>query len=807
VLDAVRYAHEHAIVHRDLKPANILVSARGEAKLLDFGIARLVAPGDDDRTLTLNRAMTPAYASPEQRHGGRVTPASDLYSLGVVLYELLADGIPFRLEDTTHEHDPQPPSAAFEGNDSRWRKALRGDLDTVVLKALRYDPADRYASAEALAEDLRRVLAGRPVAARGDGRIYRIGRFLRRHRAVLAAAAAAVVVALSLLPWRASRSGPANELAVFYDAGLRDGAEKLARLDGVAARDSFRRAAVTSRGRMPDEALAWDGVARAESVLGEVGRAADAARRAGDLVAAGDGNLPHDEAVRIRAAAYAAQHEWPKAISELEELFARNPGRVDVGLALVSTIAASGRSEAADVALGRLRQLQSNAEEDPRIDLIEAQVAYQLSEYQRAAAAAARARARAQQIAATPLVLRAERLHAEAISRLDRREQARRTLESLIERDSAAGMAREAAAARLALGAILLATGPPEETDRMLRNALAGLRAAGDDRGQVSVHILLSQHEGMSNIERGLAHARTAVAEARWIGDRWAEGNALTQLMGLLDWAEDEAGRDALIEPALTALRDSGNRYILVVTLANHAVPAIEALDLDRAEAYLTEAEVLAPRVGSDFVGAIIDRARAVLALTRGDLDLARERYTSAVEKARGARMAHTKGMFLADLAWLEVAADRPDAAAARAREAMEALTAVGDKRAATEMDGGVLAWNDALRGDAASARRRLASLRKAAGDDSARFWYVVAEARVAAALGDWQHAVELRREAVRMAIQGEPPRVVMLQQADLAKALHEAGDRRGVETLIAELLPRAERLGLHGIVRDLRKL
>ncbi len=806
VLDAVRHAHDHAIVHRDLKPANILVSARGEAKLLDFGIARLVGPGDEDKTLTLNRAMTPAYASPEQRHGGRVTPASDIYSLGVVLYELLADTIPFRLEDPTHERDPLAPSAAFEGKDWRWRKSLRGDLDAVVLKTLRHDPEDRYASAVALADDLRRVLAGRPVAARGDDRVYRIGRCIRRHRAALAAVLAAAVVALSLIPWRASKPGRSSELAVFYEAGLGDGARKLEQFDAKAARDSFRRAAAASRGHMPEEALAWDGVARAENVLGEVGEAAEAAGRAGSLIAAGDASLPDDEVTRIRAASYAAKHDWPKAIAEFQELFARDPERVDIGVALVSAIAASGRSEAADAALGRLRQLQSDRA-DPRIDLVEAQVAYQLSEYQRAAAAAARARARALQLGAAPLVLRAERLHAEAISRLDRREQARRTLESLIDRDSGAGMAREAAAARLALGAILLGTGSAEEADRMLRAALAGLRAAGDHRSQVTAHILLAQHEAKSDVARGLVHARTAVAEARRINDRWAEGNALVQLTIVFNWAEDEASHDALIEPTLTALRDSGNRYILLVTLANHAVPAIEALDLDRAEAYLTEAEVLAPRVGSDFTRAIIDRARAVLALARGDLDLARERYTSAIEKARGAGMAHAKGSFLADLAWLELAADHPEAAAARAREAIEALRAVGDVRWAADMEGGVLSWYDARRGEAAAARRRLAGLRKVAKDDSARFWYLVAEARVAAALGDWPRAVELRRETVRMALAGEPLRVVMLQKADLVKALHENGHRREAGKLIAELLPEAERLGLRGIVRDLRAL
>jgi tetratricopeptide (TPR) repeat protein len=805
VLDAVRYAHEQAIVHRDLKPANILVSARGEAKLLDFGIARLVAPGDEDKTLTLNRAMTPAYASPEQRRGGRITPASDIYSLGVVLYELLANTIPFLIEDTIPESDPEPPSFVFDG-DRQWRKTLRGDLDAVVLKALRRDPEDRYPSAEALADDLRRVLAGRPVATRSDDRIYRTGRFVRRNRAALAAVAAAVVVvALSLIPWRGSKSSLPNELAIFHQRGLRDGAEKLERFDGAAARDSFRRAAAASRGRMPDEAIAWDGVARAESVLGEVGRAADAARRAGALIS-GATNLPRDEVARIRAASYAAKHEWPKAIAELEELFARQPERVDVGVALVSTLAASGRSDAADAALGRLRQLRSDAGGDPRIDLVEAEVAHQLSEYQRAAAAAARARATAVRLGAAPLVLRAERLHAEAISRLDYRKQAQSTLESLIERDTAAGMAREAAAARLVLGAVLLRIGTRPETGKVLETALAGLRAAGDDRGWITAHIFLALHEGKADVARGLAHAATAVAEARRIGDRWAEAYALSQQMVLFSWAEDEASIDATIVPTLTALRDSGNRYILVVTLGNFALPAIERLDLDEAESYLSEAEVLAPRVGSELARGMIDRSRAYLAETRGDLELAREHYTSALEKARGTGVPLAIGGFLSDLAVLELEADRPDAAAARARESIEVLTFAGDLLEARELEG-VLAWCDARHGDAASARRRLEILRKAVEDDDARFTYLIAEARVATVLGDRRRAVELRRETVRMAKTLESRGAVMQQQVELAKALDGAGDRREVAKLIAELLPEAERLGLRGMARDLRKL
>lgn len=199
VTDAVQYAHSNLVVHRDLKPSNILVTGKGEVKLLDFGIARLL---DDsgDLTRTLDRALTPAYASPEQVRGERVTTAADVFSLGVVLYELLSGTHPFRdagIADITTaivEHEPQKPSAVAP---ERVARQLRGDLDTICMMALRKDPARRYRSVEQLAADIRNFLGGMPVTARPDTRSYRMRKFVARHRVAVGATTASAVLLLA----------------------------------------------------------------------------------------------------------------------------------------------------------------------------------------------------------------------------------------------------------------------------------------------------------------------------------------------------------------------------------------------------------------------------------------------------------------------------------------------------------------------------------------------------------------------------------------------------------------------------------
>jgi serine/threonine-protein kinase len=206
VIDATQYAHRNLIVHRDLKPSNILVADDGAVKLLDFGLAKLLEPvretEDALTTRTGHRWMTPEYAAPEQIRGEPVSTLTDVYQLGAVLYELVTGQPPFgkrganvrALEDAVLSAEPAAPSSALASSE---RARLRGDVDAIVLKALRKEPDQRYTSAQALADDLRRHLTGHPVLARRQTAAYRARRFAHRHRVGIAAAGAIVIMAIA----------------------------------------------------------------------------------------------------------------------------------------------------------------------------------------------------------------------------------------------------------------------------------------------------------------------------------------------------------------------------------------------------------------------------------------------------------------------------------------------------------------------------------------------------------------------------------------------------------------------------------
>ena len=245
VCSAVQYAHQNLVVHRDIKPGNILVTSTGEVKLLDFGIAKLLDAefSSSDTTAKFGRLLTPDYASPEQVKGEPITTASDIYSLGVLLYQLLTGHRPYHVTNTSPaemvrvicEQEPDRPSTVINrsitltdqrepaekiltpgdvsklrhSQPQKLRRQLAGDLDNVILKALRKEPARRYSSVEHFSEDIRRHLAGRPVTARPDTFSYRAGKFIKRNKTAVTAVVIFTILLLlvtSVAIWQARQA-------------------------------------------------------------------------------------------------------------------------------------------------------------------------------------------------------------------------------------------------------------------------------------------------------------------------------------------------------------------------------------------------------------------------------------------------------------------------------------------------------------------------------------------------------------------------------------------------------------------------
>ncbi|MEM9387413.1 MAG: serine/threonine-protein kinase [Pseudomonadota bacterium] len=309
VCDAVQYAHDHLIIHRDIKPSNVLVDAEGHPRLLDFGIAKLLDEGQREQvTRTGMNLMTLQYASPEQVNGAPVGVASDVYQLGLLLYELLAERLPFDVGqmglgdvvETICEKPVAPPSHHSAG--------LARDLDAIVQMALRKAPAQRYRAVSALRQDVQRFLAGRPVVARGQSPWYVLQRFIDRNRALSTVAAASLVLLLtatviSLGLARQAREGAERSVAV--QTVLSDFIRQVDPFEGPDADTSLADAVVAGRDRVAaqvngDPPLAFAVYAeltRLQNSLGLYDQALETARAAHEAASGLDPSGPE----RLRA--------------------------------------------------------------------------------------------------------------------------------------------------------------------------------------------------------------------------------------------------------------------------------------------------------------------------------------------------------------------------------------------------------------------------------------------------------------------------------------------------------------------------
>jgi tetratricopeptide (TPR) repeat protein len=370
VIRAVAYAHGRLVVHRDLKPSNVLVTKDGQVHLLDFGIAKLLdeSAGNDQLTHAQDRLLTPHYASPEQINGEAITVASDVYSLGVLLYELLTKRHPYKL---THNSlgaieqailEGEPEAASGKSDDKATARALRGELDAILAKALKRDPTKRYPTGDALADDIQRHLDGERVLAQPDSFAYRMSKVLRRHRMGFAAGGLVVIATLggagaSLVQAKrasdaADRARVVKEFVVDVFRVNERGVQGNDELRQLPAELLLQRGAKLIQSKFPGrpelQAELYGVVGGIFADMGANELAVDyASRQVESLVAIGAGPEQKAKAMLLGAQALVALDRWRDAeirARQVLELSRSDPQtRIEASLLLIRILILSGR--------------------------------------------------------------------------------------------------------------------------------------------------------------------------------------------------------------------------------------------------------------------------------------------------------------------------------------------------------------------------------------------------------------------------------------------------------------------------------
>ena len=561
VLDAVAYAHRNLVVHRDIKPGNVMVDEQGRTKLLDFGIAKRLEPGELAHTLTTDRAFTLSYAAPEQIRGGAVGIGVDVYGLGALLYELLAGAPPFpsgraspgELERRILEQPPPPMSDTVAAGDvdraharglrtpAELKRALRGDLDLIVQRCLRKSHEERYASVDLLQLDLQRFLDGQPISGRLAERGYRLRRFVGRHRLavtigavsglLLVTAAGAIVQQsfdlrrqrdeLTLERDRAEQAaGFLRDAFLEADPARNAGVEVTARqiLDAADARLHALRTA------QPDlhAALATT-IGSVRLALGDVSGALRLAREANT-------HDPGPEAETLLIRSLFEAGEWREA-----ERLLGPPGPAEAAeRALVRAQLEVQRSDF-DAAIARLRPLVKQTAARPVDDILRNEVSSRLIDAYRAAKRTPEAVAEADRLLATqlgelspahPLVQRTQAQRVTLLTRLNRYEEALALAEELV-RQVGGKYGTSGTAYANALMTLGMAQGNMEQTDRALETTRRAVEAWKSALGPT--------------------HSRTLRAQLNVAGLLWSDGDTQAEAIELL--AETLRGAEHQLAP------------------------------------------------------------------------------------------------------------------------------------------------------------------------------------------------------------------------------------------------------------------
>lgn len=628
VLAAVGHAHAAGVVHRDLKPGNILLSDRGEPKLVDFGIARLLLgdPEAGETETLLRQAMTLSYASPEQVRGEAAGVPSDVYSLGVVLYELLTGRRPYRLADAgvetlaraIREQEPERPSAAC--------RELRGDLDAILLKALRKEPEQRYASAAEFAADLERHLEGKPVLARRGSLLYRVGRTARRRRPLLLNLGAVALIAAAAWGWvywrAAAVTPPPPDAPLWLSVPVRTAAlESYQR--GLAARARYDttealknlRAAVAADPRNPliRAALA--------DVLSFANRASEAAREGQHAFAlASAAPLPRESRLLVESVALRTANRRAEEVEILRSLQLLRPDDLETGLLFVRSLMRTGDTAKAQEVAAQLRALPPPAGKDLRIGLIELEVLDAMGRMQelhdRAPAFIAAAKERG-----FPMVMgRAILADSAALDGLGETEETRKRAEQgrrlFLARGEMGGVAR-------ALQTLCMASLREAHYEQVEQECGEGLRlnrSLGNSAGVARALNLL----GASRRRRGLLQeARTAFAEglsiSKGLDDRLNESRFVHNLANV----DQQLGRlpeaEAGFRRAIVLKREARDQRGLALSMESLAEVLMKRGSLGEVDALLTEAEATSRELGTRRELALILSTRADLAALQGD--------------------------------------------------------------------------------------------------------------------------------------------------------------------------------------------